>query len=108
VQSVLDHRNSPQKVWVSVSWELLARLREERYGILILLLIQSLETLAHYHVEGGAGVQLLDCVAFDIIFQGFIIFVCDEVAVSTIQVDQWSDVVLLCHLRCGLDLIDKG
>jgi len=86
-----------QEVRVTVARKFLPCLREERNGILIFLLLQSFETLAHYHVESGARIQLLNGIALYVVFEGFFILIRDEVSICAVEIDQWRDVVLLIH-----------
>ena len=97
VKSILNDGYSAQEVWVTVAWKFLPCLCEERNGILILLLLQTFETLAHYHVERGARIQLLNGIALKVVFKCLVIFIRDKVPICPVEIDQWRDVVLLIH-----------
>jgi hypothetical protein len=84
VKGILNDGDGAQEVRVRVGRKFLSCLGEERNCILILLLLQSFESLAHYHVELGARIQLLNGMALKVVFQGLFILIRDKVSVSPV------------------------
>jgi len=84
VKSILNDGDGAKEVRVTVARKFLSCLCEERNSILILLLLQSFETLAHYHVERGARIQLLNGIALYVVFEGLFILIRDKVSVCAI------------------------
>ena len=84
MKGILNDGEGAQEVRVTVAWKFLSCLGEERNGIIILLLLQSFESLAHYHVELGARIQLLNGIALKVLFHGLFILIRDKVSVSQV------------------------